>query len=554
MSSTSTDTDLSALAEHKPLAHPAVASIRLFEYSTAPGDHLLETYNTLWRACDEDFPNAATRIARLLPRGHGKTESVAVVFPTWLLLRHPEVRVAIVSKTKGLAAERTEKVVHAVERHARRFGVEITDSSKSELTTKAGERHKEASLSAWGLDSNITGRHFDVIVYDDIAEWDNQRTEVQRRNVRNKFADYVDNLPSNDSVLPNGPVQAHIGTRKHQQDIHATHILDSKTWDTEVYRAIHPDDWHVVESRDWSIRGSDGELYESIAELPAEVNIANNGVIPNQPVRVLWPEFNPAEALCYDIVDGDDSTAVWQRENQQDPEALSGQVFSAEMLSYVDQLPTTEAGDPKPLMWVGGLDLGLIDDPQKAAENETDYFALAVVGYDSDTQTSYLTHLTRKRGMSVKRATEWVQDHLNGRVADSPGYELSSLLVEQNAGRGVGQRLRDSTEIPAKNVSSTGSKEERIHNLAADFENAELRIVGSPNDDPWHTFEVEEWLPFPTGAHDDMLDAVELAMRAVGGTGAATATGSVGSDENDTSGGLDAVVRQQMRDRGNRWK
>jgi len=547
--------DLQRLAQEQPLAHPAVASVRLFDYSTPPGDHLLETYNALWRAVDGDFPNAPARIARLMPRGHGKTEGVAVVFPVWLLLSRPDVRVAVVSKSKGLAAERTEKIVNVVERHAETFGVTVADSSKAELTTAEGRHHKEASLSPWGLDSNITGRHFDVIVYDDIAEWENQRTETQRRNVRQKFSDYVDNLPTNDSVLPTGPVQAHIGTRKHQEDIHATHVLDSKTWDTGIYRAIHPDDWHIVESRDWQIRGSDGKLYDSVADLPDGVNIATNGVHPNQSIRVLWPEFQPAEALCYDIVDGDDSTAVWQRENQQDPDALSGQVFSAEMLTYADALPTTDDGTPKRLMWVAGLDLGLVDDPQKAAEGDTDYFALAVIGVDDETGTAYLDHLARKRGMSVKAATEWVADHLNGVAPESKDYALSKLLVEQNAGRGVGQRLRDDTSIPAENVSSSGSKEERIHNLAADFESGELVIHGDPNSDPWHTFEVAEWLPFPTGAHDDMLDAVELAMRSVETTGAATTTASVGQQEPDENAGLDDIVRHQQRQRQTKgWK
>lgn len=546
--------DVERLAEENPLAHPAVASIRLFEFSTSPGDHLLETYTALWRATDADFPHAPTRIARLMPRGHAKTEGVAVVYPTWAILSHPDVRVAVVSKTKGLAGRRTEKIANAVERWADRFGVDIADQSKQELTTESGQRHKEPTVSPWGLESNLTGNHFDIIIYDDIADWKNQRTEVQRRNVRNYFRDYVDNLPSNDSVLPNGPVQAVIGTRKHQQDIYATDILDSQTWDTEVYRAIHPDDWGVIETRDWSIRGSDGKTYDSVADLPADVKIAHNGVVPERDVRVLWPALKPPEAICYDIVDGDDSTAVWERENQQDPEALSGQVFTSDMLTYTGSLPVDEDGDRKPLMWVGGLDLGLVDDPQKAAEGETDYFALAIVGVDGDSQTAYLDHLTRKRGMSVKQASEWVQDHVNGRVPESPGYPLDALLVEQNAGRGVGQRLRDSTPVPAENVSSSGSKEERIHNLAADFESGDLRIHGDPMDDPWRTFEQSEWLPFPTGAHDDMLDAVELAMRAVDFGQSASATATLGGDDRGDGPLFEVAREMDRRRRGNKWK
>jgi phage terminase large subunit-like protein len=556
--------DLQTLAENDPLAHPAVASIRLFDYSTPPGDHLIELYNSVWKAMDGDFPNAAGRIARLMPRGHGKTESGGIVVPTWAILKHPEIRVAIISNKEGLAENRTEKVVNAVERHADLFGVDIAQSSQTELSTGAGSHHKEATISAWGLRSDPTGEHFDLIIYDDIAVWDNQRTEVQRRNTRNYFQDYVDNLASNDSVLPNGPVQVYIGTRKHPQDLWATEIENSATWDTDTLRAIHPRDWAAVENREWEIRGTDGVVYGSVADLPDDVQIAPNGVLPQSDIRVLWPEFQPPEALLYDIVDGDDSVAIWRRENQQDPDALSGEVLTADMLIYEDALPTTTDGDgnerPKPLSWVAGLDLGLIDDPQKAAEQESDYFALAVIGVDYDVNRAYLTHLTRQRGMSVTEAVDWVERHIEGRAPESPGYTLDKLLVEQNAGRGVGQRLRDNTSIPAENVSSTGDKHERIHNLSADFQSGELRIVGSPMNDPWRTFEQNEWLPFPTAEHDDMLDAIELAMRAVdmGNVPTTTARKGGGDDYGNSDGdaiaeAIDQYQRQHRQAKGGKW-
>jgi len=508
------------LAEEHPLAHPAVASVRLFDYPLAPGDHLLETYNALWRACDPDFPHAPTRIARLLPRGHGKTEGVAVAFPTYKVLETPSVRVAIISKTKGLAAERTEKAVEYIERWAPNFDVGIADSSRTELTTEANH-HKEATISPYGLESQLTGKHFDVIIYDDIVDWDNQRTETQRRNVRNYFGDYVDNLGSNDTVLPNGPVQAVIGTRKHPQDIYATDILDDARWDTEIYTAIHERDWPIVETHDWQIRGDDGDLYESVAALPPDVTIAPNGVEPNREVDVLWPEQQPPESLLYDIVEGDRSVAIWRRENQQDPNALSGEVFKSEWLTYTDELPTDDEGDPLPLRWVAGLDIGLVEDPQKAAEDDSDYTALAVIGVDERNQRAYLDHLPRKRGLSTKGIKDWAIDHLED-------YDVDLLLVEQNAGRGPGQRLRDRSDVPTKNVSSSGSKEERIHNLSADVESGTLRIHGHPDQQPWAGFEQEEWLQFPTGAHDDRLDAIELAMRAVGFGSVPVATASFG--------------------------
>lgn len=492
------------VAERNPLAHPAIASTRLFNFSHAPGPHLKEFYNTLWKAVDEDFPHAPTRVARLMPRGHGKTEGAGVVFPTWLILNNPGIRVAVISKTKGLASERTEKAVQYIERFAPLFGVEIAKSSEQELTTAAND-HKEATISPYGLESQLTGKHFDVIVYDDVADWENQRTSTQRRNVRNYFGDYVDNLPSNDSVLPNGPVQAVIGTRKHPEDIYATDILDDPRWDVGVYTAINEADWSIVEARDWQVRGDDGDIYDGVADLPPDVALANNGVIPNRDVDVLWPELQPPEALLYDIVGGSNSTAIWRRENQQDPQALAGEVFKSEWLVYVDELPKPRTA----YEWYAGLDVGLVDDPQEAVEGDSDFSALAILPWDPDAEIGYIYKLARARGMSVKGTADWALRNIPEEVT------LDKLLVEQNANRGVAQRLRDDSDVPAEGTTSTGDKEARIHDLAGDFEAGDLRLVGSADDEVWVSFEQQEWLQFPTASHDDRLDSMEIARRAV---------------------------------------
>lgn len=499
--SKATQTAPSGIAERNPLAHPVISSVQLFDYSLPPGDHLKELYNALWKAVDDEYPYAPKKVARLLPRGHGKSEGVGVVFPTWVLLNNPNVRVAIISKTAGIAAERAGRVVDAIERCAPRFGVELENAAGHQLTTAAND-HKEPSISAYGLESQLTGKHFDVIVWDDIADWENQRTEKQRRNVREYFRDYTKNLGDPDSVLEGGAVQAMIGTRKHPMDVYATDILDSATWDAKVLRAINEEDWKIVEERAWSVRGEDGEIYDSVSDLPPDVNLANNGVIPDHDIRVLWEDHKPPESLLYDIVDGDDSLPIWRRENQQDPHALSGEVFKSDWLTYVDNLPQPESS----YKWVAGMDIGLVEDLQQAAEGDTDYTALAVIAWNNEVDRGYLTRLKRERGMSVKGAADWAEEQLND-------LSLDQMYVEQNANRGVAQRLRDKSPIPAEGDTSTGDKEERIHNMAAEFQSSDLRIVGSPSDESWRSFETKEWLQFPNAAHDDRLDAIEIALR-----------------------------------------
>lgn len=500
--------DLGDVAERNPIAHPTIASLTLFDYSLPPGDHLKEAYHALFQAVSSRYPDAPKKVARLMPRGHGKSEGLGVVFPTWCLLRHPEIRVAVISKTAGLADERASKVVEKVEQYADTFGIEIDSGASTQLTT-AANTHKEPSISGYGLESQLTGKHFDVLVWDDIADWENQRTETQRRAVRDYFRDYSRNLIDPDSELEGGGVQAMIGTRKHVNDIYATDVLDAPTWDSEVRKAIRETDWPLVDDRAWDVRGDDGELYDSIADLPADVNLANNGVVPEREIRVLWPDHKPPEALLYDVVGGDDSIPIWRRENQQDPHALSGEVFDSEWLTYVDALPQPASS----YRWYAGVDIALVDDLQQAVEQDSDYTALAVVAWAPGDDRGYLVRLERERGLSVQATAEWVAEHLA--VVDAG---IDQVLVEQNANRGVAQRLRDDHPYPAEGTTSSGSKEERIHNMAADFESGDLRIVGSPGDETWRSFETDEWLQFPNAPHDDRLDAIEIALRCVDDT------------------------------------
>jgi len=54
--------------------------------------------------------------------------------------------------------------------------------------------------------------------------------------------------------------------------------------------------------------------------------------------------------------------------------------------------------------------------------------------------------------------------------------------------------------------------------LSVPFENERIRLINFDTqpkeglDDRWQQF-IQEWIAFPDGTHDDMLDAVELALR-----------------------------------------
>ena len=512
----STTSNGEEVLRRNPLSHPYAASSHLFEYPHSPGPHLRKIYNAVWKAIDPAFPNAPTRICILLPRGSGKSESAGVVTPTWLALRYPEIRTAVIGKTKGLAEERTKKAVEYIDQHAESFGVELEKPlPRTEVDTRSNP-HKELTLAPYGLESQLTGKHFDVIIWDDIADWENQRTATQRRNVRNYFKDYEKNLPDSDSDLPQGPVQIMIGTRKHPQDIYETDIFNSNRWHVIQHKAIKESDWPLVEQRAWKVKGTDGQIYDGVQDLPHGVQVAPDGVIPDHPMTVLWPERRPPERVLYDLVDGDDSLAIWRRENQLDPQALSGEVFKSEWIDYVEELPKP----PSSYDWHAAMDVAVVEDLQQAAENDSDYSSVAVAAVDQTGAKPELYYLPPRhaRGMSVGENIAYGERQVN-EMLEPYGVELSDYVVEANKAPGVGQGLRDDTDLPARPVDSTDSKDTRIHDFSAQIEKANAHFIGSAQDETWRSFEVNEYLQFPNAGHVDRLDVMAILYREVKGGG-----------------------------------
>jgi len=494
-----------------PRAHPVATAEHLFEYSqpvhTAP--HLLRLYNALFKAASAGYPDALRRIAALMPRGHGKTEGGTIVFPTWAITRWPGIKIAVISKTQGSAAERVRKVGSTLERHGERLGITLAEQTKTQITTRANAaaRHKEPTMSAHGINSQITGGHYDVVIFDDPVDWENQRLESRRQKIRNAFRDYSKNLLEKDSALPTGPVTVAVGTRKHPQDLYETEILGNRSWKVFVERALS--DWSIVSDRGYKIRAQDGNLYDEPADIPPGVDPVENGIVPDRDVDVLWPELKPLPALLYDIAFGDDAPVIWKRENQNDPAALQGTVFKSDWLTYTDELP----GDPSTYTYYAGFDVAVVEDAQAAAEGNSDYSALAVLA-DSDSR-QYLTHLWHERGLSVQDNADWAARKLRSATVGDHSISPSEVRVETNKAPGVAQTLQDDSPYRVRGEDSTGAKEGRLHDLSAEFQRGDLLIVGDSTDRRWRDFEQQEWLQFPNAAHDDRLDAIEIALRNV---------------------------------------
>lgn len=219
--------------------------------------------------------------------------------------------------------------------------------------------------------------------------------------------------------------------------------------------------------------------------------------------------FIPDERI--DELFGDLPERVFEREIMADFDA-GGNYLTRDMLTFVD---VEEVPGDRELTWTVTADLGLEADPEKARENDTDYWAAAVTAYDSLQSQAYLVDVTRTRGMTKDQGVGWLAGIMDGLPTRKVGIEANQ------AQRWFVQDAKKAG-LNAYSIENDRPKEERLTYLSVPFSNDSVYIVnhddpaerpvGQDYDPRWTDF-VKEWLAYPTGEHDDMLDAVEMNLR-----------------------------------------
>ena len=208
------------------------------------------------------------------------------------------------------------------------------------------------------------------------------------------------------------------------------------------------------------------------------------------------------EAMLADMPDG----IVAQEVKGEFVEIGSG-VLTKEMLTAApkEELESTE------LTYHVGVDVGIESDSRKAQQNDTDYWAAGIVAHHRRHGEAFVVDVARKRGMSMQQGLSWIESVIDG--VPSPTVNIESVhaqkfLLQEAQDRG----------LPVTGVDQSMSKEDRLIQLSVPFESDRIRLINFNTDpqqgldDRWDEF-IQEWIAFPDGTHDDMLDGVELALR-----------------------------------------
>lgn len=458
-------------------------------------------------------------------RGSGKSTVMSHLFGAFWIGHHPETTNAIIRVNGQKAKEATlaiadtistderfrkvfPHVVPAPDKWGEEKGYTVirTDVSEAEWRNicRDSSRPSGPTLIGYGVDSgSIQGlRTNGFLIVDDIHVKENTRSARQLKDVKDFVREQLLPIPVPNvgfeiwNFTPWLDNDAYSERKATGQYIHSrTPIMVETTSDD-------PDGVFWPHQMDWP-----DKIVEAREKGDIEFDLEMGFPFAGKHWRLAWPErWGIVEiALKYAEV----GQLAFAREYLLDLTAAQGRVLRREWISF---FPSEEI-DPSWPVFVG-VDYASVSDKLKHKERDYAAFAIgrAIPGGGLVLTGGYFGHYTKPESLKILQ-----------RIKE--GYPTLQIMKVETLGKGEefyndALLLRDSYGVPlplsALETHGKASKGERFEDyLGPRFESRRLWVSDDGND---FTEEfVSEWLSFPNGRYDDVIDAVY--MMAVAGEG-----------------------------------
>jgi predicted phage terminase large subunit-like protein len=433
------------------------------------------------RVCDEleDFLQAVVerkspRLMITMPPRSGKSQLASRHFPSYALGRYPDLSIIATSYSADLASRMNRDVqrIMAEESYGRIFP-ESSLSEKNVRSTAQGSYlrnsdifeivgHRGVYRSA-GVGGGVTGMGADICILDDVLK---DRASADSPTIRQNIWDwYTSTLYTR--LAPGGGVII-MNTRWHEDDL-SGRLLDAQARN-------EGDEWRVVN-------------FPAIAEVD-EPPYRKKG-------EALHPNRYPLEQLLK--IKATIGTRDWEALYQQHPVPDGGAIFRDEWLQKTwlpKDLPAKF--DAVIMSW----------DLAFKSTDASDFVVGQLVGrYGAD---YYLLDQLRGR-WSFTETVAQVKELAERARARFPRTAPRILIEDKANGPAVIDALKHEVSgiIP---VEPDGSKEARAHAVTALFEAGNV-LLPDRSLAPWIDEYRLELTRFPSGAHDDQVDATTQALR-----------------------------------------
>lgn len=447
-------------------------------------------FHKIW--CEAIQDDTTKRGLNLAPRNSGKTTIWAKKAPLWLLGRNPNLKILILSRTANRATNNMRFIKTNIENNPkiRRIFPALEPSipwSDDELTIKNTRMDGEASVVARGLGGSIPGLRADILIVDDLIDKTNTMTEAQRQKVHEFWDEQV--IPT---VNPDGRIFI-VGTIFHNKDFYGR-IQEDESYKQRLFKFPA---FKV---------GEDGKLV-----------LDEN----KQPISY-WPDRWPTDKLLerQREITYTHGSLAWNSQYMLDASGYEGRLFKSDWLTFYNVKDDLE---PK----LGALDYVMAIDPNIKEDPTSDNTAIVTAAVDRRRNEIYILDIYAEPLdflLQVKKINEYAHRiNLSVGKMHLPGEQrISKIGIESVAYQRSLQQTGYLLGLPVVEVQHTRTdKTTRILRMAPHVENGRIRFP-DPEVHPdikWWDKMFDEYVQFPRGRRDDMMDALEILIDVAGLSG-----------------------------------
>jgi len=441
--------------------------------------HTLDDWQMdLCRRLESLATTTGRRILIAAPPQFGKSIIVSQRFPAWLLGQKPthRIKLACYNITHATKFGRIVRDLMWSEEYRELFpsaGLTVPRLSSAEewsTESRLKLRDSQPSFKALGLQTGFVGQGADTLIVDDpYASPQDAYSEIINGKVHAFWSDTAKPRLNDDT---NVVVMFHRYTEN-----------DLAGW----LMAQEPDQWELIR-------------YTAIAD--GEYVHPQTGRVYSDPLNRAEGEYlSPRRSEAW-YAEQQHNGFVWLSQFQGRPNAKEGSFFK--VAQFGDILPVRPAG----LRLCRGWDLA-------ATEGAGDFTAGVLLGFNPQEAPQ-----NRIWYVCDVRRGQWGADTVEKELkqtAQTDGNAIKISLPQDpgQAGKKQAQQLtRMLAGFPVQAEPISGDKETRAFNFAAQVNVGNVRLVAGS----WNRAFIEELRAFPTGTHDDQVDAGSDAFNKLAGT------------------------------------